>query len=155
MSQSLGNYIGVSDPPSEMFGKTMSIPDHLLGEWFRLAADRPAKEVDRMVDEIASGELHPGRAKRLLARQIISLYWGEEESEAAEADFDRRFKHREVPDDSPPFTLPAADPVYLPGLLRSAELVKSGSEGPPPDRCGGGQGGWPPGPRLRDGPATT
>ena len=129
MSQSLGNYIGVSDPPSEMFGKTMSIPDHLLGEWFRLAADRPAKEVDRMVDEIASGELHPGRAKRLLARQIISLYWGEEESEAAEADFDRRFKHREVPDDSPPFTLPAADPVYLPGLLRSAELVKSGSEG--------------------------
>ena len=128
MSQSLGNYIGVCDPPSEMFGKTMSIPDHLLGEWFRLAADRPAEEVDRMVDEISAGELHPGLAKRLLARQIISLYWGEEESEAAEADFDRRFKYREVPDDSPPFTLPAADPVYLPGLLRAAELVKSGSE---------------------------
>ncbi len=128
MSQSLGNYIGVCDPPKEMFGRTMSIPDHLLGEWFRLAADRPAEEVDRMVDEIAAGELHPGQAKRLLARQIISLYWVEEESEAAEADFDRRFKHREVPDDSPPFTLPAADPVYLPGLLRAAELVKSGSE---------------------------
>ncbi len=128
MSQSLGNYIGVCDPPKEMFGKTMSIPDHLLGEWFRLAADRPAEEVDRMVDEITTGELHAGQAKRLLARQIISLYWGEEESEAAEADFDRRFKYREVPDDSPPFTLPAADPVYLPGLLRAAELVKSGSE---------------------------
>ena len=128
MSQSLGNYIGVCDPPTEMFGKTMSIPDHLLGEWFRLAADRPAEEVDRMVDEISAGELHPGRAKRLLARQIISLYWGEKAAEAAEADFDRRFKHREVPDDSPPFTLPAADPVYLPGLLRAAELVKSGSE---------------------------
>ncbi len=128
MSQSLGNYIGVCDPPTEMFGKTMSIPDHLLGEWFRLAADRPAEEVDRMVDEISAGELHPGRAKRLLARQIISLYWGEKAAEAAEADFDRRFKHREVPDDSPPFTLPAADPVYLPGLLRAAALVKSGSE---------------------------
>ena len=128
MSQSLGNYIGVCDPPKEMFGKTMSIPDHLLGEWFRLAADRPAEEVDRMVDEITAGELPAGQAKRLLARQIISLYWGEEESEAAEADFDRRFKYREVPDDSPPFTLPAADPVYLPGLLRAAELVKSGSE---------------------------
>ena len=128
MSQSLGNYIGVCDPPKEMFGKTMSIPDHLLGEWFRLAADRPAEDVDRMVDEITTGELHAGQAKRLLARQIISLYWGEEESEAAEADFDRRFKYREVPDDSPPFTLPAADPVYLPGLLRAAELVKSGSE---------------------------
>ena len=128
MSQSLGNYIGVCDPPKEMFGKTMSIPDHLLGEWFRLAADRPAEEVDRMVDEITAGELHAGQAKRLLARQIISLYWGKEESEAAEADFDRRFKHREVPDDSPPFTLPAADPVYLPGLLRAAALVKSGSE---------------------------
>ena len=128
MSQSLGNYIGVNEPASEMFGKTMSIPDHLLGEWFRLAADRPAEEIDRIMVQITRGDLHPGQAKRLLARQIVALYWGEEEADGAEAEFDRKFKYREVPQDGPAFSLPAADPVYLPGLLRSAELVTSASQ---------------------------
>lgn len=128
MSQSLGNYIGVTEPASEMFGKTMSIPDHLLGEWFRLAADRPDGEVDGILAGIEDGSLHPGQAKRLLAKEIVSLYWGEEEAEAAEDDFDRRFKYREIPDDAPAFALPAGDPVYLPGLLRSAKLVTSASE---------------------------
>ena len=128
MSQSLGNYIGVTEPASEMFGKTMSIPDHLLGEWFRLAADRPAGEVDGILADIEDGSLHPGQAKRLLAKRIVSLYWGEEEAQAAEDDFDRRFKYRQIPDDAPPFALPPGDPVYLPGLLRSAKLVASASE---------------------------
>ena len=128
MSQSLGNYIGVTDPASEMFGKTMSIPDPLLGEWFRLAADRSAEETDGIMADIAGGNLHPGQAKRLLAKRIISLYWGEEEAEAAEEDFDRRFKYRQVPEDAPRFALPGGDPVYLPGLLRSAKLAASASE---------------------------
>ena len=128
MSQSLGNYIGVTEPASEMFGKTMSIPDHLLGEWFRLAADRPAGEVDGILAGIEDGSSHPAQAKRLLAKRIVSLYWGAEEAETAEGEFDRRFKYRKIPDDSPPFSLPAGDPVYLPGLLRSAKLVASASE---------------------------
>ena len=128
MSQSLGNYIGVTDPPSEMFGKTMSIPDPLLGEWFRLAADQSAEETDGIMADIAGGNLHPGQAKRLLAKRIIALYWGEEEAEAAEEDFDRRFKYRQVPEDAPRFALPDGDPVYLPGLLRSAKLAASASE---------------------------
>ena len=61
MSQSLGNYIGVTEPASEMFGKTMSIPDHLLGEWFRLAADRPAGEVDGILAGIEDGSRTPDR----------------------------------------------------------------------------------------------
>ncbi|MYG92556.1 MAG: tyrosine--tRNA ligase [Acidimicrobiia bacterium] len=128
MSQSLGNYIGVTEPASEMFGKTMSIPDHLLGEWFRLAADRPAGEVDAILEGVETGSRHPAQAKRLLARRIVSLYRGEGEADAAEEDFDRRFKYRRVPEDAPPFALPAGDPVYLPGLLRSAKLVASASE---------------------------
>lgn len=128
MSQSLGNYIGVTEPASEMFGKTMSIPDHLLGEWFRLAADRPVEQVNGILEQIDDGRLHPATAKRLLGKQIVSLYWGEEEANAAEADFDRRFKYRKVPRDAPPHTLPADDPVYLPGLLRSAELAPSASQ---------------------------
>lgn len=129
MSQSLDNYIGVTEPASEMFGKTMSIPDHLLEEWFRLAADRPAEEVDRISKDIDSGVLHPAAAKRQLARRIVSLYWGDDEADAAQADFDRRFKHREIPEDAPPYALPADDPVYLPGLLRSAKLAPSASQG--------------------------
>lgn len=129
MSQSLGNYIGVTEPPSEMFGKTMSIPDHLMGEWSRLAADRSDAEAEEMLEKIADGTLHPGKAKRLLAKRIVSLYWGRDQAEASEADFDRRFKHREVPRDAPVFDLPADDPVYLPGLLRSAKLAPSASQG--------------------------
>ncbi|MCQ3804335.1 MAG: tyrosine--tRNA ligase [bacterium] len=129
MSQSLDNYIGVTEPASEMFGKTMSIPDHLLGEWFRLAADRPAEEVDEIIREVGSGALHPAAAKRQLAKRIVSLYWGQDDADAAQAEFDRRFKYREVPRDAPPFALPADDPVYLPGLLRSAKLAPSASQG--------------------------
>ena len=128
MSQSLGNYIGVIEPAAEMFGKTMSIPDELLGEWFRLAADLPAGQVDELTGRMAGGDLHPARAKRRLAGRIVALYWGEDEATAAEADFDRRFKRREVPRDAPPFGLPADDPVYLPGLLRSAGLAPSASQ---------------------------
>lgn len=128
MSQSLGNYIGVGEPASEMFGKTMSIPDHLLGEWFRLAADRPSDEVDEKMKGIAGGSLHPAQAKRFLAKQIVSLYWGGEEASASEADFDRKFKYREIPEDAPSFPLPAGNPVYLPALLRSAQLAPSASQ---------------------------
>ncbi len=128
MSQSLGNYIGVSEPASEMFGKTMSIPDQLMGEWFRLAADLPSAEVEELTEQIAGGTLHPGQAKRLLGKRIVAIYRGEDEATKAEADFDRRFKYREIPQDVPPFSLPAGDPVYLPGLLRSAQLAPSASQ---------------------------
>ncbi|MFO7300266.1 MAG: tyrosine--tRNA ligase, partial [Actinomycetes bacterium] len=78
MSQSLGNYIGVEEDPREMFGKTMSIPDDLMGQWFRLAADLDPGEVERIEADLASGALHPAEAKRRLAREIVALYHGPE-----------------------------------------------------------------------------
>ena len=149
MSQSLGNYIGVTDPAPEMFGKTMSIPDPLLGEWFRLAADRSAEETDGIMADIAGGNLHPGQAKRLLAKRIISLYWGEEEADAAEEDFDRRFKYRRVPEDAPRFALPDRRSGVPAG---SAPLGKAGGlrqRGPPTHRRGCGPVGRRPGAGLR------
>ena len=131
MSQSLGNYIGVTEPASEMFGKTMSIPDHLLGEWFRLAADRPAGEVDGILAGIEDGSSHPAQAKRLLAKRIVSLYWGAEEAEAAEDEFDRRFKYREIPDDAPPSPCPPAIRCTCPGCSGPQ------SWSPPPARPAG------------------
>lgn len=80
MSQSLDNYIGVEDEPGAMFGKTMSIPDEVMLQWFRLAADRDAAEVESIENALESGELHPKDAKRALARHVVALYWGKEEA---------------------------------------------------------------------------
>jgi tyrosyl-tRNA synthetase len=77
MSQSLNNYIGVTDVADDMFGKVMSIPDHLMPQWFELAADVGPGETARIVAGLDDGSLHPGEAKRRLARAIVDLYHGE------------------------------------------------------------------------------
>jgi tyrosyl-tRNA synthetase len=127
MSQSLGNYIGVEDPPAEMFGKTMSIPDSVMPEWFRLAADLDPTHVAEIESGLADGTLHPGETKRRLARAVTALYWGEAEAETAEKAFDQVFKHGGMPDEIEVFTLPNEDPIQVPGLIRAA-LGLSGSE---------------------------
>ncbi len=127
MSQSIGNYIGVEDPPEEMFGKTMSIPDTTMVEWFRLAADLDPQEVVGIESGLASGELHPGETKRRLARAVTALYWGAEAAEEAERAFDQVFRLGGIPDEIEAFTLPEEDPVIVPTLIRDA-LGLSGSE---------------------------
>lgn len=120
MGQSLGNYIGVTDEPADMFGKTMSIPDEAMGQWFRLAADYDDEAVTKIEFGLASGEIHPNEAKRHLARSVVTLYWGDEAASGAEAAFDQVFKEGGVPDDIPEASLPADDPVSLPALIRDA-----------------------------------
>jgi tyrosyl-tRNA synthetase len=127
MSQSIGNYIGVEDSPEEMFGKTMSIPDTAMVEWFRLAADSDPEEAAGIEAGLASGELHPGETKRRLARAVTALYWGEEKAEEAERGFDQVFKLGGIPDDIESFALPEEDPVMVPALIRDA-LGLSGAE---------------------------
>jgi tyrosyl-tRNA synthetase len=118
MSQSLGNYIGVEDDPGDMFGKTMSIPDELMGQWFRLAADFDEDEVRRIEAELDAGQLHPNAAKRLLARSIVSLYWGESNASEAESAFDHVFKEGGTPEDIDEFHLPGDEEVHLASLIR-------------------------------------
>lgn len=127
MSQSFGNYIGVEDPPHEMFGKTMSIPDEAMAEWFRLAADFDPGEVDAVVAGLGAGELHPGEVKRRLARAVTALYWGDDEAERAEAQFDRVFKEGAAPDDIGELRLPGEEMVQMASLIREA-TGESGSE---------------------------
>lgn len=127
MSQSLGNYIGVTDPPNEMFGKTMSIPDELMGQWFRLAADFDEDAATKIDEALTSGEIHPNEAKRHLAGSIVTLYWGEDEAKKAESEFDKVFREGGVPNEIEELVLPRIDPVHLPGLMREAFDV-SGSE---------------------------
>lgn len=127
MGQSLGNYIGIDEPPEEMFGKTMSIPDDAMPQWFRLAADLPPEEVEMVERDLATGDLHPAEAKRRLGREIVTLYWGEEAAAEAEREFDRVFKRGEEPESMPEHALGEDDPVHLPALLREAFSI-SGSE---------------------------
>src|SRR5262249_10700430 len=81
MGNSLDNYIGVGEPAYEQFAKTMSIPDHLMREWFELLTDRPAEEIARLTDGQAT---HPMEAKKALARDIVCFYYGADAAEVAE-----------------------------------------------------------------------
>ena len=128
MSQSLNNYIGVTDPPGEVFGKVMSIPDDLMPQWLNLATELPEPEVERVVADLKGGTLHPGEGKRLLARSVTGLYWGDQAAGEAEAAFDRLFRDHLIPADVDEALLPPGDPVHLPSLLRHLNLASSGSE---------------------------
>lgn len=129
MSQSLGNYISVRDPASEMFGKTMSIPDHLMPQWYRLAAGSNATEVEAIEAGLGDGTLHPGEAKRDLARRIVDRYWGSGAGADAEREFDAVFKEHGLPDDIAEFVTPDEPELWMPRLLAEAGLVSSNSEG--------------------------
>ena len=129
MSQSLGNYISVRDDAKEMFGKTMSIPDELMPQWFRLVAAATPEEVTAITDGLADGSLHPGETKRRLARAVVSRFRDASAAEEAERGFDALFKAKSVPEDVPTSTLTNDDPVWLPRALHDAGLVTSNSEG--------------------------
>lgn len=129
MSQSYGNYISVRDSAEDMFGKTMSIPDEAMEEWLVLAAGRREADAAAVLAEVRGGIRHPGETKRMLAREVASLYWGAEAAEAAESAFDRLFRDKTQPDDVPTIPLPdGTDPVSLAVLLAGAALVTSRSE---------------------------
>jgi tyrosyl-tRNA synthetase len=105
MSSSRGNYIGLSEPPEEQFGKTMRIPDELLEQWWTLVADRPVPAGDAM------------QAKLALARFIVARSWGDEAAREAEEHFTRVVREGRAPDEVPEAPLPEGDPLHLPALL--------------------------------------
>ena len=129
MSQSYGNYISVRDGPDDMFGKTMSLPDAAMEEWFVLAAGWKEAAAGALIAEVAAGKRHPSEAKRLLAREVVSIYWGTEAASAAEEAFDALFRRGEVPEEVDAVAVPFdVDVIQLPELLESAGLVGSRSE---------------------------
>jgi tyrosyl-tRNA synthetase len=128
MSKSLGNFVAITEPAEEQFGKLMSIPDHLVGRYARLTTALPPVEVDGLDQAAATGGPSAGAAKRRVAREVVGLYHGTEAAAAAEERFDRLFREGELPSDAPSFTLPPGDPLHLPVLLAEAGLVGSRSE---------------------------
>lgn len=132
MSKSYGNYIGLTDEPSDMFGKVMSIPDELMVKYFRLASTMPVDEVDRIEEGLKNDEFHPNKIKRQLARNIVAAYYDEQTAADAEGQFDQVFKNHEVPDDIPECSVDLTPndegKVYLAKLLAEADLASGTGE---------------------------
>lgn len=129
MSQSLGNYISVRDTADDMFGKTMSIPDELLAQWFRLAANASVSEIATLTAGLADGSLHPGEEKRRLGRAIVDRFHGIGAGQEAEAAFDKVFREGKAPDEVAEVELADDEAeIWLPKALSEAEIVASNGE---------------------------
>jgi tyrosyl-tRNA synthetase len=99
MSKSLGNYIGIDEPPNEMYGKTMSISDEIMFDYLTLLTDIPTEETDSMRTDIGTGRLNPKEVKKRLARELVCMYHGEDQSLQAEREFKKVFVGKGLPDD--------------------------------------------------------
>ncbi len=122
MSKSAGNYVGVTEPPDEMFGKVMSISDDLMWGWYELLTDLSTAEIERMRADVAVGGLHPKRAKEALGRRIVSDFHSAEAASAAEREFERRFAAGALPADLAECVV-ALSPA---GMRLSAVMVEVG-----------------------------
>lgn len=129
MSKSLGNYIGITEPPGEMFGKLMSISDELMWRYFELLSFRPLTEIHRFKDEVAEGE-NPRDIKFLLAQEVVARFHDEAAAAKAQEDFIARHRYGAVPEEMVELTISSTEPSLGIGqVLREAGLVVSGSEG--------------------------
>jgi tyrosyl-tRNA synthetase len=126
MGQSRGNYIGVDEPPEEMYGKVMSIPDHAMRNYFDLLSSFESAQIADIEKRIAAGSLHPMEAKMMLARDIVTIYHDAEAATRAEAHFKRVFQKRELPKDMPTHKLTA--PQNIVDLLVEVGLAPSKSQ---------------------------
>jgi len=131
MSKSLGNYVGVSEAPREIFGKMMSVSDELMWRYFPLVLCTPEDEVEALRRGIAEGRLGPRKVKDDLAKAVVARFHGAEAGQAASDEFARVFSKGQLPDDMPEIEIPAAERetgVKLFALLAKAGLVSSTSE---------------------------
>lgn len=132
MSKSLGNYVGITEPPGEMFGKLMSIPDDVLPQYYALLTDEGFEGARRIDEQMQSGELHPMEAKKRLARAIVARYHDAQAAEEAQSEFEQVFSRGELPSDIPEVELRAADledgRVWIVRLVRACGSASSNSE---------------------------
>jgi tyrosyl-tRNA synthetase len=129
MGKSLGNYVGVGEPAYDQFAKTMSIPDHLMTQWFTLLTDRPTEEIARLTD---AQQTHPMEAKKALGRDIVTCYHGEAAGTEAQKEWEKRFSNRQDPTDIPDVSVSAASladgKMPVPKLLVALGLASSNNE---------------------------
>jgi tyrosyl-tRNA synthetase len=132
MSKSLGNAIGITDAPNEMYGKTMSLPDELIAHYLEFATDLPIDEIRTTARGLSDGTVHPRDAKARLAREVVTMWHGPDAAVGAERAFERQFKAGDMPDEIPDAPLHRADltrgKLKVVDLLVRAGLAESKSE---------------------------
>jgi tyrosyl-tRNA synthetase len=106
MSKSLGNYVGITEAPGEMFGKMMSIPDELMWSYYELITDRTPEQIVALKAEVSGGKMHPMDAKMQLAQEVIAPFHGAEAARKAAENFQRVFRDRQAPTEVPVLKLP-------------------------------------------------
>lgn len=128
MSKSLGNYIGITDSPSDMFGKIMSISDDLMWRYYDLLSFKAIEEIAQYKEQVAAGT-NPRDIKIALAKEIIARFHDEAAADAAHHEFVQRFQKNAIPDEMPEFTFEAGEEgMAVANLLKEAGLVASTSE---------------------------
>ena len=126
MSKSLGNYIGIDEAPGEIFGKVMSISDDLMWKYMELCTDLSMAEIGAIRSDVASGSLHPMKAKAGLALRIVADFHGKKAGDDAAAEFARVFSHRETPEQIEEFEIP--DSLRLDEFLKVSGITTSNTQ---------------------------
>ncbi|PWH16650.1 MAG: tyrosine--tRNA ligase [Ardenticatenia bacterium] len=126
MSKSAGNYIGINEPPEEQYGKVMSIPDEVMMQYYRLVTRFSPEQIAQIETDLQSGRLHPRDAKMMLAREIVSIFHGDEAAARAEEHFKTVFQQRELPPEMGEYSLRI--PLSIVDLICAAGLAPSKRE---------------------------
>ncbi len=128
MSKSYGNYIGIDEAPSEIFGKVMAISDELMWRYYELLSFKSLEEIATLKEDVTQGRVHPKAAKEMLAHEMVSRYHSEKDADEARQGFNAVFASGGVPDDAPCHTCAQGDDSTPPAFLEAAGLVKSRGE---------------------------
>jgi tyrosyl-tRNA synthetase len=129
MSKSLGNYVGISEPPKEIFGKVMSVSDDLMLRYYELLSAIPEGRFREMKEAMAAGALNPMEAKKALAAEMVARFHGDEAGSAARAEFEELFSRRQLTGTMEEVVLPWVEGGYpLPSLIKDAGMAGSGGE---------------------------
>ncbi|MCH7606139.1 MAG: tyrosine--tRNA ligase [Chloroflexi bacterium] len=134
MSKSLGNYVGVEDPPGEMYGKLMSLPDKLIRPYFEYLTDMPDEELAAISQDMTAGTVNPMDLKKRLAREITAQFHDDDDADAAQTQFERVVQRRDLPAEIPEFSEPSLASTHqdegrrLSNIMFDAKLASSASE---------------------------
>jgi tyrosyl-tRNA synthetase len=123
MSKSLGNYIGVSEPPDQMFGKVMSVPDELMLDYFELLTDVSSEELIEMKNDMGNNSVNPMELKKRLGREIVASLHSKQDAEKAENSFSKVFQKRENPDDMPEYKISFSEYAADSGIVDMSKIL--------------------------------
>jgi len=129
MSKSIGNYIGINESPTEIYGKAMSIPDSKILDYFTLATEVDTDRLKAIKNQLETGSVNPMILKKELAFNLVELYHNRAEAEKARLDFELKFSKKEIPEDIPELPISSVEPnIWIAKLIVDSGIAKSNSQ---------------------------